>query len=99
MAVRVSESSYYFLNSQLDPVMELSPSEYQALREKHPRPPMATIDPKIVEEFRKAGWLSGKSRDLSRTERTIRWIDNHSGSIVTATALTIAVCAYATFYR
>jgi hypothetical protein len=99
MTTNISESSNYFLNSQLDPVMNLSLSEYQALMNKYPRPPMAIIDPKEVEELRKAGMLSGKPREISLTQRTIRWIDNHSGSIATATALTIAVCAYATFYR
>jgi len=99
MTTNISESSNYFLNSQLDPVMNLSPSEYQALMNKYPPSPMATIDPRMLELLKKAGMLSGKPREISLTQRTIKWIGNHSGSITTATALTIAVCAYATFYR
>ena len=98
MTTNISKSSNYFLNSQLDPVMNLSPSEYQALMNKYPQTPMSTIDPKEVEELRKAGMLSKKSPHLLRAERTITWIGNHSGSIATAAVLIIAACAYAVFY-
>ena len=99
MTTNISESSNYFLNSQLDPVMNLSPSEYQELRKKYPQTPMSTIDPKMLAILRKE-LLSKKKKspNLLRAERTITWIGNHSGSIATAAVLIIAACAYAVFY-